>query len=89
MPTWKVEFDDRARRDLYKFDRAAQSRILKFLRTQVAVDADPPRIGRALSGPLKGLWRYRVGDYRLACQIEDHTITVLAVAVGHRSVVYR
>lgn len=86
---WKVEFDDRARRELRKIDGKTQSRILKFLRTRVAVDDDPRRIGKRLSGPMSNVWRYRVGDYRLACQIEDQTVTVLVIAIGHRSVVYR
>ncbi|MEI6745635.1 MAG: type II toxin-antitoxin system RelE/ParE family toxin [Methylococcaceae bacterium] len=48
-----------------------------------------PRLqGLALQGDLKGLWRYRVGDYRLVCQINDGELIVLVVEIGHRSVVY-
>jgi mRNA interferase RelE/StbE len=53
------------------------------------VAADPRAVGKALTGPLGGLWRYRVGNYRLICEIEDGLMRVLVVKVGHRGEVYR
>lgn len=86
--TWKVEWDDRARKELRKLDPSTQKEILNYLRTRIA-DTENPRIfGRTLSGNKAGLWRYRVGDYRLVCRLEDHILVVLVVGVGHRKEVY-
>ena len=87
---WRVEFDDRARRQLDKLDEAQSRRILTFLRTRVAEADDPRRLGGALTGSRYGeLWRYRVGDYRVVMRIEDDVLRVLVVQVGHRREVYR
>jgi mRNA interferase RelE/StbE len=89
MPVWRVEFDRDAARDLRKLDVAAQRRILRYLRDRIATDQDPRRFGHALTGDLKGLWRYRIGDYRIVAAIEDDRFVVLVVTVGHRHEVYR
>ena len=86
---WKVEFDDRALKELRKLDPPSQSQILHFLRERIAIAESPRRLGRALSGDRRGLWRYRIGHYRLICRIEDDRLVVLIVVVGHRSEVYR
>ena len=88
-PTWTVEFDDRARRELRRLDPAVQRRILNFLRRRISGSEDPRRIGQALTGHKTRLWRYRVGAYRLVCRIEDQEVVVLVLAIGHRKVVYR
>ena len=85
---WNVEFDDRARKELRSLDAQAQREILRYLRERIAVDDDPRRFGKALGRDLSGLWRYRVGSYRLICRIEDGMLVVLVVRVGHRSEVY-
>lgn len=87
--TWSVEWDDAARRELRKLDRAIQQRILRFFRERIMIDADPRRFGKALQHELQGLWRYRIGDYRVICRIQDERITVLVLAVGHRRHIYR
>jgi mRNA interferase RelE/StbE len=88
MPVWRVEFDRDAARDLRKLDARAQRDILGYLRERIATDQDPRRFGHALTGDLKGLWRYRVGDYRIVASIEDNRFVVLVVTVGHRREVY-
>jgi mRNA interferase RelE/StbE len=88
-PAWRVEFDRAAARDLRKLGANAERRVLSFLRERIAISADPRRLGGALTGDLKGLWRYRVGDYRIVAAIEDDRFVVLVVAVGHRREVYR
>jgi mRNA interferase RelE/StbE len=88
MPTWRVEFDRDAARDLRKLDVQAQGLILRYLRERIATDEDPRRFGHALTRELKGLWRYRVGDYRIAASIEDNRFVVLVVTIGHRREVY-
>jgi mRNA interferase RelE/StbE len=59
------------------------------LRERIATAADPRRFGHALAGDLKGLWRYRVGDYRIVAAIEADRFVVLVVTIGHRREVYR
>jgi mRNA interferase RelE/StbE len=55
---------------------------------ELAVADDPRMLGRALRGELSEYWRYRVGDYRLVCEIQDDVLTVLVVRIAHRSKVY-
>jgi mRNA interferase RelE/StbE len=87
-PVWAVEFDDRARRELRKLDAKAQKVILRYLRERIAVSSDPRRFGKPLRMNLAGLWRYRIGDYRLICRIEAQRFVVLVLKVGHRREVY-
>ena len=86
--TWSVEFDDRARKELRKLDPAVQREILRYLRERIATTADPCRFGKAYLGERAGLWRYRVGSFRLICSIEEASSTVVVIAVGHRREVY-
>jgi mRNA interferase RelE/StbE len=88
--TWNVEFSDSAAREIAKLDPQHRNRILKFLQTRVAKLQDPHSIGQALQGPKLGeFWKYRVGDYRLICKIEDERLLVLVVRIGHRREIYR
>ncbi len=87
--TWTVEWDDRARRELRRLDRPIQKAILQYFRKRIATKEDPRRFGKSLTRELQGLWRYRVGDYRMVCQIEDDRLVVLVVTVAHRKSVYR
>jgi mRNA interferase RelE/StbE len=86
---WRVEFDRAAVRDLRKLGADAERRVLRYLRERVAGSNDPRRLGHALTGDHEGLWRYRVGDYRIVAAIEDDHLVVLVVTVGHRREVYR
>jgi mRNA interferase RelE/StbE len=88
-PVWRVEFDRAAARELRALGTDAERRLLRYLRERIAVSKDPRRLGHALTGDRKGLWRYRVGDYRIVAAIEDDRFVVLVVTVGHRSEVYR
>ncbi|MDX1654553.1 MAG: type II toxin-antitoxin system RelE/ParE family toxin, partial [Candidatus Competibacteraceae bacterium] len=82
--TWRVEISNTAAKQVQRLDKGTQGRIRQFLRMRIATDEDPRRIGHALQGPYQGLWRYRVGDYRLICRIQDDRLVVLVVTVGHR-----
>ena len=86
---WKVEFAPAAERRLDKLHDRDRRRILQFLTERVAIAEDPRRLGQALKGPPAGLWRYRVGDFRIVVTIEDRRITVLVLDVGHRRDIYR
>jgi mRNA interferase RelE/StbE len=87
--TWQVEFDERARRDLRRLDTTVQDRILNYLRVHVATEGNPRRHGEALKGTMAGLWKYRVGDYRIVSKIQDEKVTVFVVRIGHRREIYR
>ncbi|MFV3127915.1 type II toxin-antitoxin system RelE family toxin [Niveispirillum sp. KHB5.9] len=87
---WRIEFDDAAKKDLSKLDKVAAKRVIAFLRERLSVGSDPRTLGEALKGSKLGdFWKYRVGDYRIIAHIEDSTITILVVKIGHRREVYR
>ena len=86
---WTIEFLPSAEKELAKLGRAEAKRIIQTLRTRIAVRADPRELGSALAGDLGGLWRWRIGDYRVVARIEDERITILVVRVAHRREVYR
>lgn len=89
MATWKIEVAAEAKRDLEKLDPQVTRRIERFLYERVARLDNPRSIGQALQGEKFGeLWRYRVGDWRIICKIEDAKLVVLALRVGHRREVY-
>jgi mRNA interferase RelE/StbE len=69
--------------------RYPQPPILSFLLDRLQPASNPRQWGKPLHGDKGGLWRYRVEDYRLICDIQDETITVLVLRVGHRKNVYR
>ena len=81
---WTVEFLTSAKKSLKKLDRPWQKAILDYLENEIAMLDDLRTRGKALTGEKRGLWRYRVGDFRIVCDIEDSRVTILAVAIGHR-----
>ena len=81
---WSVEFLDTAKRQLRKIDKTWQAAILDYLEDEIAPLQDPRSRGKALVGDKRGLWRYRVGTYRLLCEIRDTELVITAVAIGHR-----
>lgn len=85
---YKVEFSQRALKDLKKLDKYTASLILGWVRKNLE-GCDNPRLhGKALSANRSGQWRYRVGDYRLLAEIEDDKIVILVLAIGHRREIY-
>ncbi len=80
---WTIEFTDTAKAQLRKLDRQMARRILDFMDERVSDQADPRSTGRALSGPLGDFWRYRVGDCRVICDIQDGAMRVLVVQFGN------
>ena len=85
-----VSLSDKARKELSRLDAAVRSRILDFLQNRLEPLSDPRSIGQALKGQKFGeFWKYRVGDYRIICKIEDEEITILVFSIGHRREVYK
>jgi mRNA interferase RelE/StbE len=86
---WTIEYTQTARRQLKKLDKPLARRILDFLDDRIGKQDDPRTLGKALTGPLGALWRYRVGDYRVICEVQDSSTTILVLQIGHRREVYR
>ncbi len=86
---WRIEYQPRAQRQLKKLDPTAAGRIVRTLREQLARYGDPRGFGEAMVGNWTGFWRYRAGDYRAICRIEDARLIVVVVEVAHRREVYR
>jgi mRNA interferase RelE/StbE len=86
---WTIDYGPRARRQLQRLDRQVAQRVDEFLKQRVARLDDPRLLGRALRGPLNNRWRYRVGDYRIICDIQDRRVVILVIEIDHRSRIYR
>ncbi|CAD6879500.1 RelE/StbE family addiction module toxin [Methylomonas albis] len=87
MP-WSIRLKTGAAKAINKLDKPVRDRIKAFL-DQLAEQDNPRIAGKALQGKLSAYWRYRVGDYRLICQIQDDELIVLVVELGHRKDIYR
>ncbi len=85
---WKIEFDKAVEKQLRKLSHQAQEQILDYLEEHVATLDNPRLSGKSLKGEFSGFWRYRVGNYRIICKIEDKNLVVLVVKAGHRRDVY-
>ncbi|WP_031386387.1 type II toxin-antitoxin system RelE family toxin [Desulfonatronum thiodismutans] len=89
MP-WKIEFTPEAAKNLSRLGKEAEKRILRFMRERISNLEDPRNTGEPLKGTrFVGLWRYRVGDHRILCEIQDHQVLILVVLVGLRREVYK
>lgn len=87
---WAIEFDPDAVKDLKKLDKQVQKRILEFLRLRLSTMKNPRELGEALAGSTLGnYWKYRVGDWRIICDLQDKRIVVRVLRVGNRREVYR
>lgn len=86
---WAIEYTGTAVTQLRKLDRQIARRILDYLDAKIASLEDPRTRGKALSGPLGELWRYRIGDYRVICEIQDNVMRMLVVEAGHRKQIYK
>jgi mRNA interferase RelE/StbE len=87
---WQIEFSPEADKALMSLGSNAEKQIAKFMRNRVSNLDDPRSIGEPMKGSrFADLWRYRSGDYRILCEIQDEKITILVVLVGHRREVYK
>jgi len=87
---WTIEYTASALKALQKLDRHEARRILDFMDERIAPATNPRDSGKALRGAAFGeYWRYRVGDYRIICDIQDERLRVLVIEIGHRREVYR
>jgi mRNA interferase RelE/StbE len=85
---WSIEYSGFALNQLKKLSRPVQAEILDYMDKRIAMAANPRDFGKSLRHDKFGLWRYRVGDYRIICELNDTVTVVTVLAVGHRSTIY-
>lgn len=85
---WTLIFDDNVRKNFKKLDPPIQKRILKTFKEKILIAEDPKIFADQLVGDLHGLERFRIGDYRIICKIEDLDLIITAVEIAHRRDVY-
>lgn len=85
---WKVKYLKSVQKDLKKIDVKDKRRIKDYLDNKILMTDDPRKFGKALKGKYLNLWRYRVGDYRIICEIKNNELIVLVIRVSHRKDVY-
>ena len=86
---WTIEYDPGAIRDLKKLDRSVRAEIYKYMQEPIAQAQSPRDFGEPLRHDKFGLWRYRVRDLRVICELQPARQVVLVVGVGHRREVYK
>lgn len=86
---WTVRISNIAEKQLHKLDQPVQRRILDWISDRIEGCKNPRHFGESLKGDYAGLWRYRVGSYRVLCEIQDRKVVVLVLTVGHRRKIYK
>ncbi|HET9113353.1 MAG TPA: type II toxin-antitoxin system RelE/ParE family toxin [Burkholderiales bacterium] len=87
---WTINYTESAKRQLHKFDKQIARRIIHFMDERISRQEDPRHSGTALAGPAFGMyWRYRIGDYRIICDIQDEVLCILVIEIGNRREIYR
>ena len=87
---WTIDYTATVKKQLRKLDSQVARRIVDFMDERIATKAGPRGTGKALTGPmLDAYWRYRVGDCRVICDIQDGALRVLVIQIGNRGKVYR
>lgn len=86
---FKLVYEKNFLKDLKSFDKQQARLILAWIKVNLDKAHNPRDKGKALTGNFKGLWRYRIGNYRLICEIKDDELILICIAVGHRKDVYK
>lgn len=86
---WQVEFTDIGIKTLKKLDKHTAAMIVGYIEKNLVGDINPRTFGKLLVGNHKCKWRYRIGDFRLFCKIEDNKVTGVVVQVENRKDVYK
>lgn len=84
----RIIYTETSKKQLKKLDRTMQKRILDYM-DEVALLENPHSRGKAMVENMRGLWRYRVGDYRIRCEIFEEDILISVIKIGHRRDVYK
>ena len=86
--SYKINFSETSLKQLRKLDNLSRKRILNYVSDVLTKIENPRILGKALTGDLKGLWRYRIGNFRIVCQIQDNSLLILILKIAHRKEVY-
>ena len=86
---WTVEFTELVEKKLDKLDDETRKRIVRYFRQRIVQHPDPCQLAESLKGEYAGLWRFRIGDYRVICDIQKTKLLVLALDLGHRREVHK
>ena len=89
MKKYDVELTERFKKEFRKLDKYTQKMLRAWIDKNLVDCENPRQHGKGLSANLSGQWRYRIGDYRLICQIDDGKLIILALTVGHRRDIYK
>lgn len=89
MQKYNVELSERFKKEFRKLDKYTQKIIRAWINKNLVDCSDPRQHGKGLTANRSGQWRYRIGDYRLICEIQDNELIILALSVGHRRAVYQ
>lgn len=88
MQRYNVELSERFKKEFRKLDKYTQKMIRAWINKNLLYCSDPRQHGKGLTANRSGQWRYRIGDYRLICEINDNELIILALSVGHRREIY-
>ena len=86
---YRIETTERFDREFRKLDSYTQRMVKAWIDRNISETDNPRQHGKGLSANRRGQWRYRIGDYRLLCEIQDDRLVILALTIGHRREVYR
>ena len=86
---YKVAYERKAIKQLAKIEKGQQNILLAWIKKNLVETNNPRKHGKLLTGPLKGYWRYRVGNYRILADIKDSEVTIIVINIGHRKDIYK
>lgn len=86
---YSIEVSERFEKEFKKLDKYTQKMIKAWIEKNLSNTENPRVFGKGLSTDKAGLWRYRIGDYRLICEIIDKKLVILALTIGHRKEIYK
>lgn len=86
---YRVETTSRFDKEFKKLDRYTQKMVKAWIQKNLIGCSNPRVHGRGMTANRSGLWRYRIGDYRILCEIQESKLVILALTIGHRSEVYK
>lgn len=86
--TYEVETTARFDREFKKLDRYTQRMLKGWIEKNLIGTSNPRQHGKGLTSNRSGQWRYRIGDYKIICQIDDNKLIILALSAGHRRDIY-
>lgn len=89
MNKYTIKFSDNALKELSKLDKSISRLIMNWIIKNLEYTSNPRQHGKALTGNLKGIWRYRLGDYRIFAEINDNEVFIFIFEVAHRNVIYK